>query len=485
MARWAHGSVNDVAREADDTIVEVRHVFAMTGGIQAEAEHLDRVRSGLREIAVRRGYPEARGLHQQQQFDNEAAIFLHEQLGAVEGEALRAQVWQYISCALAPDVVVWRWRREGKGVTEDRFLGGNRNCFGRLWLRAIVFRDQRLQEPWYLVRSLSEDNYTAILERPGFSRYRDACRELARAFLLRRSLVEDLRSVASPGQTLLRETMLRITRHAAFIALSALSEDELRAFIGSQVDQALQALGGQPLPEGELVQRQPELRLPMAAESTGPGTTPKAPAQLPTVRPAVAGTTAALAAPSPAISSPMTAQAPSQVDESRDFLTMTPDERMRAVWEVLVGEGEASEDELIRAAAVALRERGLMRYERLREGGLLYSNLEAAMDRGRRSGLFDVPMRGHRRAICRSADEVPAFLWTRELKQVVKESGPLSATVAIRSAIASLRQLVDIRGEARDLEEIGKRHVRNGTAAGYWRMTDQGLEDGPTNPSRA
>jgi hypothetical protein len=189
----------------------------------------------------------------------EAATFLYEDISAVRGELLRDDMWQYLTCALLPDIVCWRWRqRDEKEPNADRFLGGVRNCLGRLWRRADVFRDERLSDPWTLVRELLEDNVTAILERPRIARHRNVARELARAFLLRRTLAQKL-DVGSPEQEYLRQIMLRVRRQAGHVALGALTPDELRSAIATVADTTLMALGGRPRREDMLVAEAPGL----------------------------------------------------------------------------------------------------------------------------------------------------------------------------------------------------------------------------------
>ena len=55
--------------------------------------------------------------------------------------------WNFLSCDLMPEVVHWRFfhKRDVYQPTKealiDRYLGGRRNCFQRLWWRAFCLRD--------------------------------------------------------------------------------------------------------------------------------------------------------------------------------------------------------------------------------------------------------------------------------------------------------------------------------------------------------
>ena len=78
------------------------------------------------------------------------------------GEALLDEVWSFIGTALAPDVVHWRF-----GVSRDRYLGGIRNAFQRLWIRGVALdRGSNHIKRWELVDELSEDALVQITERP-------------------------------------------------------------------------------------------------------------------------------------------------------------------------------------------------------------------------------------------------------------------------------------------------------------------------------
>jgi len=236
--------------------------FAVLGKANIEDEALDEIGGELREIARRYGYPDAP--KNRTRFDIETAVLLHERVPTARGELLRREVWQYFSCALAPDIVVWRWRKEGKELNPDRFDGGVRDCFGRLWRRADVLRDERLPDPWTPVRSLGEDNVTTIIERPKTARHRLLVREAARAFLLRRELVKTS-DRESAAEELLRQMMLRLNRRGAHMAYSALRHDEVIAAVADIADSTLKAFGVSPVDEKRLISQHPELEVVAAA----------------------------------------------------------------------------------------------------------------------------------------------------------------------------------------------------------------------------
>lgn len=67
-------------------------------------------------------------------FDAELGTLFGEMPLLSSGEALRNHFWTFVGVSLAPDVVYWRF-----GEARERYLGGVRNTFQRMWLRARAF----------------------------------------------------------------------------------------------------------------------------------------------------------------------------------------------------------------------------------------------------------------------------------------------------------------------------------------------------------
>lgn len=151
--------------------------LASTGGGRVSDERLDEIRARILEIATAQGFPgDTRS--GRLEFDKRAAIaILDEDLVPVP-EALRDDVWAFIAAVLLADVAWWRW-----GETSDRYRGGVRNAFQRLWLRATAFRRPGTQDCWELVETLSEDANLQILERPGVSASREVTRMIGEVWL--------------------------------------------------------------------------------------------------------------------------------------------------------------------------------------------------------------------------------------------------------------------------------------------------------------
>lgn len=96
-------------------------------------------------------------------FDRDAVVFLATHDALQTGEALRNDVWAFITTVVAPDVVHWRF----PDTKPERYHGGIRNAFQRLWLRGNALdRGESHPDRWELVRSIPEDAAVQILERP-------------------------------------------------------------------------------------------------------------------------------------------------------------------------------------------------------------------------------------------------------------------------------------------------------------------------------
>ena len=121
-----------------------------------------------------------------------------------------------------------------------------------------------------------------------------------------------------------------------------------------------------------------------------------------------------------------------QKESPGSFTDLPVEEQIDAVWESLFGRGALEKDNAVRAAAEALRDRGLARFQRLHQGGALYQAVNSAIGQGLRAGDFDRPKRGHIRAVLRDPRDYPPETWCFCLQesfdhQVVEEDEALRA----------------------------------------------------------
>lgn len=153
--------------------------FAATGGSRVTPVQLAELRGGIVHIACKRGFRKKNRKKKLARFDSDLSGWLVENQILAGGEALRDDVWTFISVAMAPDVVYWRF-----GSARERYLGGVRNTFQRLWMRAMSLdRGQAGPERWKLVRELTEDALVQLTERPSIGADSVLAREIAEAWL--------------------------------------------------------------------------------------------------------------------------------------------------------------------------------------------------------------------------------------------------------------------------------------------------------------
>lgn len=154
--------------------------YAPTGGAKVAYARLIGIRKAIFEIAGNAGYPRPADRYRASEFDAEASIWLAEFPGMNSGEFLRDDIWACIATALLPDIVIWRFSLDAR----DRFHGGIRNAFQRLWLRGkILDRGSKHPQRWELLRALSEDALVQITERPSIASSKTLSLALAEGWL--------------------------------------------------------------------------------------------------------------------------------------------------------------------------------------------------------------------------------------------------------------------------------------------------------------
>ena len=198
-------------------------VWNAAGGekLEPEGEELQSLRREVMEIARETGFP---GHCDTKVFDVKCTILLatHPLLREVGGEALRRDCWSGLTCLVLPDVAAWRF-----GLKAERFRGGIRNTFQRLWLRGrILDGGEEVEEKrWLYVREMTEDALVALLERPGIA----ADARLSRAIADR--WVAWSRKIAGSMEALFRDVMKKISAANEVRLLASLDDQELEGWL--------------------------------------------------------------------------------------------------------------------------------------------------------------------------------------------------------------------------------------------------------------
>lgn len=152
-----------------DSINRLREYSALkssapSGGTRADGVAVH-ITAELRRIAQKAGFPTSNTQAARAQFDQNAAIYLGQLEELQTGEALRDDVWAFMTTVLAPDIVVWRFSDKNRERVA-RFAGGVRNSFQRLWVRGTILdRGEGHAQRWELLEQMTEDAMVQIFER--------------------------------------------------------------------------------------------------------------------------------------------------------------------------------------------------------------------------------------------------------------------------------------------------------------------------------
>lgn len=198
--------------------------FAASGGARS-LELAGEIAMLVEETARRHGYPASGDQKTRAAFDRDLAI----ELGGLEalqtGEALRDDVWAFMTLVLCPDVVAWRF----PDAAAMRFEGGPRNAIQRLWMRGSTLdRGPGHEDRWGLVNALSEDAMVQIFERASLSGEPRLARAIAEAWVVTAGRI---------GRSRMEDVMRRATKlvrlRNEIMDLAFLSDDLLVAEIRS------------------------------------------------------------------------------------------------------------------------------------------------------------------------------------------------------------------------------------------------------------
>lgn len=153
--------------------------FAASGGSQ-DFDLVGEISRVIKEIAQNHGFPEQGSQASRAAFDTDLAISLSEIATLGSGEALRDDAWAFLTLVMNPDVVAWRYPDRPK----DRYEGGVRNTFQRLWIRGVVLdRGAEHNDRWALVREINEDGLVQIFERASVAGNARLARAIAEGWL--------------------------------------------------------------------------------------------------------------------------------------------------------------------------------------------------------------------------------------------------------------------------------------------------------------
>jgi len=159
----------------------------------------------------------------QAEFDRKCATLLLRELAIVPGDAASADVWAFVSLVLVPEIPFWRFA----GASDERYLGGPRNTFQRLWWRAWTLGPDLTQLPAG-ASPFGEDDFVQVMERPTVS----GNERLARAFY-EVVLGTDAEHLGMTRSELVRRLVIQIRARRSHMSMDALTETQLSELIRS------------------------------------------------------------------------------------------------------------------------------------------------------------------------------------------------------------------------------------------------------------
>ena len=228
-------------RDGDPSSISV---YSATGGTRVTPQELSELRAAVLASAREYGFPAA-NRKDTQKCEAHIAVTLYRRMDITANEAASEGLWEYLTCVLMPDIVIWRFRDSGGTTSVDRFLGGRRNNFHRLWWRAYVLAGNLDDgEAVRLLGFLGEDEMVQMLERPGLFGNLRLMRVYCSEF--RRAVAEG--EIKRRRADINRDVHKRLLRLTAIRAMGMLPEDVLREELRDLIRQSERSLvrGGIP-----------------------------------------------------------------------------------------------------------------------------------------------------------------------------------------------------------------------------------------------
>ena len=207
--------------EASD-LASVTHTaayFYATAAQTVSARQLREFRESAMALAVELGFPAALNPTRARQFDQRLSWILSQRLELIPAEAANREVWNFLTLVVLPDLAKWRYPNEKSLPDYDRWLGGPRNVFRKLWWREAVLGHD-------LNRLIGEDEAVGMMERPMLSGHASVARAMAKALI---QVGDEYPNEAR--SRLARACSLNLRRYLPFTAFEMFSEEKLEEFV--------------------------------------------------------------------------------------------------------------------------------------------------------------------------------------------------------------------------------------------------------------
>ena len=131
-----NGGVDEATDLVNLSVDSVR--FYETGAFRVDSAKLGDLREKVIRLASHYGFPSAIVKDNKLEFDRELALVFAQEMPMLEVEASLAQVWNFLTLRVLPDVAIWRW--PGNEPSAKAEVEGGRQRVHRLKLvRRNVF----------------------------------------------------------------------------------------------------------------------------------------------------------------------------------------------------------------------------------------------------------------------------------------------------------------------------------------------------------
>ena len=246
--------INEIAELSKSNEIDLQnYIYSPIGGHKVTPDNLNILKKEIADLAEKNSYPNVPGQKETQQFDIELTNYLINNLQISPNEASKNEVWNFLSCDLMPEIVHWRYFHKNETYSPtrdalyDRFLGGRRNCFQRLWWRAYGLRDlyEDNSDSMIFLKLLESDDIREFEERTTIVGNINLWREMVIQLV---DTMENFKDNPSfKKRDLLRDCIKRVIRSTPWLSFETLLKDELKNAVSDIFSESLINLGLNPL----------------------------------------------------------------------------------------------------------------------------------------------------------------------------------------------------------------------------------------------
>lgn len=221
-------TIEELSKRINDIKIENYH-FSPIIGPKLTLKQIRSIRDQMIDIAKKINYPNKPSPDNLKKFDISFTKFLYENLIISPNEASKNEIWNFITCDVVPDLVKWRFflttDKSSKEALIDRYLGGRRNTFQRLWWRGFTFNQLiQKEEKYSFLNYLFSDDMRELEERTNLYGIRKLTRSIAFEYI---SLKKNKISELINHRDILRDVIKNTLRNMSWMAYECLDQEEI------------------------------------------------------------------------------------------------------------------------------------------------------------------------------------------------------------------------------------------------------------------